>query len=173
MLRDAVDRIFGLQREIKDLRTKVEELSWDEPFGMWTRGAFLQFCRVMPRGTKTIAFIDLDDIHSLNERYGYSEVDRRVRATFSIPFRRSDLIARWFSGDEIVILLDCDRVGAEIKIAQLRESARRNGLTFTYEIGEWDVGRQSILEVMEELSIRNCRKRKISRLDNHHRGVRE
>lgn len=163
MLRATVSRIFGLQSEIKDLRTKVKELSWDEPFGMWTRGAFLQFCRVMPRGIKTVAFIDLDDIHSLNERHGYSEVNRRVRSTFSIPFRRSDLIARWFSGDEIVILLDCDREGAELKISKLRESARRHGLSFTYEIGEWDVGCQSILKVMEKLSTKNCRKKKPSR----------
>lgn len=163
MLREAVGRIFGLQREIKDLRTKVEELSWDEPFGMWTRGAFLQFCRVMPRGIKTVVFLDFDEIHSLNRRFGYSEVDRRVRSTFSIPFRRSDLVARWFSGDEIVILLDCDREGAELKIAQLRESARRHGLTFTYEIGEWDVGRQSIFKVIEKLSTKNCRKKKPSR----------
>jgi GGDEF domain-containing protein len=163
MLRETVSRIFGLQREIKDLRTKVEELSRDEPFGMWTRGAFLQFCRIMPRGIKTIAFIDLDDIHSLNERFGYSEVDRRVRSAFSIPFRRSDLVARWFSGDEIVILLDCDREGAELKITQLRESALRYGLTFTHEIGEWDVGRQSILNVMEKLSTTSCRNKKSSR----------
>jgi GGDEF domain-containing protein len=163
MLREAVIRMFGLQREIKDLRTKVEELSWDEPFGMWTRGAFLQFCRVMPRGIKTVAFLDLDEIHSLNERLGYSEVNRKVRSTFSIPFRRSDLVARWFSGDEIVILLDCDREGAELKIAQLRESARRHGLSFTYEIGEWDVGRQSILKVIENLSSKTCRKKTSSR----------
>jgi GGDEF domain-containing protein len=162
-LRETVSKVFGLQKEIKDLRTKVEELSRDEPFGMWTRGAFLQFCRVMPRGIKMIVFIDLDDIHSLNERYGYSEVDRRVRSTFSIPFRCSDLVARWFSGDEIVILLDCEREGAEFKIAQLRESAQRHGLSFTHEIGEWDVGRQSILMVIEKLSTKNCRKKNSSR----------
>ena len=148
----------SMHKEIHDLRNKVEELSRDEVFGMWTRGAFLQFCRVMPRGTRTVVFLDLDDIHALNHSLGYAEVNRRIKATFSIPFRSSDLVARWFSGDEIVMLLDCDLEGAEIKIAQLRESAREQGLTFTHEVGEWEVGWQSITEVVEALADRNRKK---------------
>jgi GGDEF domain-containing protein len=163
----------GLQKEIHDLRSKVEELSRDQVFGMWTRGAFLQFCKVMPRGTRTVVFIDLDGIHALNYRVGYSEVNRRIRSTFSIPFRSSDLVARWFSGDEIVMLLDCDLEGAGVKIAQLRESARENGLTFTHEIGEWEVGWQSITEVVDELADRNCRKKKSSRNRSLQRGAKE
>jgi GGDEF domain-containing protein len=159
----------GLQKEIHDLRSKVEELSWDEVFGMWTRGAFLQFCRVMPRGTRTVVFIDLDGIHSLNHRVGYSEVNRRIKSTFSIPFRSSDLVARWYSGDEIVILLDCDLEGADIKISQLQESARGQGLTFTHEIGEWEVGWESITKVVDALADMN-RKKKASRDESLQRG---
>jgi len=163
MLKDSVNRFFGLQRKIKNLRSQVKELSWDEPFGMLTRGAFLQHCRVMPRGRRVVAFIDLDEIHSLNRDLGYTEVDKRVKATFSIRFRRSDLVARWYSGDEIVILFDCDMDGAEVKISQIRESARKNGLTFTYEIGEWAVGHQSIINVIDDLSNKNCKKDKTFR----------
>ncbi len=158
MIKESVNRFIGLRREIKNLRSQVEELSWDEPFGMLTRGAFLQHCQVMPRGMRVVAFIDLDEIHSLNRDLGYTEVDQRVKATFSIPFRRSDLVARWYSGDEIVILFDSDVDGAELKIAQLREAARKNGLTFTYEIGEWAVGYQSIINVIDDLSNKNCKK---------------
>lgn len=163
MLKESVNRFLGLRREIKNLRRQVEELSWDEPFGMLTRGAFLQHCRVMPRGLRVVAFIDLDEIHSLNRDRGYTEVDQRVKATFSIPFRRSDLVARWYSGDEIVILFDSDMDGAELKIAQLREAARKNGLTFTYEIGGWGVGHQSIINVIDDLSNKNCKKNGTSR----------
>jgi GGDEF domain-containing protein len=106
----------------------------------------------MPRHVRTVAFIDLDKIHTLNQEYGYSEVDKRVKATFSITFRRSDVVARWFSGDEIVILFDSDRIGAERKMEELAESAGKQGLTFKYEIGTWEVGIETIETVVERLT---------------------
>jgi GGDEF domain-containing protein len=147
-----VAKIFGFDREMEALRRQVRELSWDAIFGMWTRGAFLQFCQVMPRGRRVVAFLDLDELHDLNERLGYTEVDRRVRATFSMPFRRSDIVARWYSGDEIVILFDSDRAGAEAKIAQLVTSAAGQGLTFSHQVGEWEVGKEAIEEVIGALA---------------------
>src|SRR3972149_6988341 len=95
-----IGRILGYQSEIEALNRKLQELSWDQVFGMWTRTAFLQFCRVMPRGRRALVFIDLDHIHELNHKLGYAEVDRRVRSTFSIPLRSSDIVARGDSGDE-------------------------------------------------------------------------
>jgi GGDEF domain-containing protein len=86
---------------------------------MWTRNAFLQFCHVMPRDVRWVAFIDMNKIHELNEELGYTEVDRRIKETFSVPFRRSDVVARWYSGDYIVILFDADGSGAGHKIEQL------------------------------------------------------
>ena len=53
-LRRLYGRLFGFHQEIQELEKRVQELSWDEPFGMWTRGAFLQFCRVMPRGAVAV-----------------------------------------------------------------------------------------------------------------------
>ena len=119
---------------------------------MWTRGAFLQFCHVMPRGVRIVAFMDLNHIHDLNERYGYTEVDRRVKAMFSVSFRRSDVVARWYSGDEMVILFDSDRTGADRKIHELEKSAQVQGLSFECQIGEWEVGKQGIEEVVKVLS---------------------
>jgi GGDEF domain-containing protein len=154
-----IGTLFGFHREIQELRRRVAQLSWDATFGMWTRDAFIEFCRVMPRGVRAIAFVDLNDIHTLNHQLGYPEVDRRIRATFAIPFRRSDLVARWYSGDEIVILFDSDRLGAEHKLGELRESAGRHGLTFVSEIGEWQVGQQPIVEAINALSQRNSQKK--------------
>jgi len=152
VLRRGVGEIFGFNREIADLRRRVDRLSWDTAYDMWTREAFLQLCRVMPRGTRAVVFIDLDRIRNLNEQHGYTEVNRKISAAFSIDFRRSDIVARWFSGDEIVILFDTDRAGAELKIAALKESAEEQGLTFKYEIGEWQVGLRSIEDVVRELA---------------------
>ncbi len=151
-LRALLGELLGFQGEIRELRRRIDELSWDRVFGMWTRTAFLQFCRVMPRGPRTIAFIDLDCIHSLNRSHGYAEVDRRVRETFSIPFRKSDVVARWYSGDEIVILFDGGREGADRKIAELKRSAIAHGLGFAWEVGSWQAGTDDIVETVNALS---------------------
>lgn len=154
MLRQLVGRLFGFDAEINQLRRQVEELSWDSSFGMWTREAFLQFCHVMPRDTRCIAFIDLNRIHDLNEQLGYSEVDRRVKEMFSVPFRRSDIVARWYSGDEIVILFDSAPAIAQQKIEQLRKSGAEHDLTFYCEIGEWEIGKQTVESVVDGLAQR-------------------
>jgi GGDEF domain-containing protein len=152
VLREWLGRVLGFEQEIEELQRQIKDLSWDPIFGMWTRGAFLQFCQVMPRGERVVALVDLAGIHDLNNRVGYREVDRRVKAAFSTPHRRSDVVARWYSGDEIVILFDSDRSWAESKIAQLEESAARQGLAFQFAIGTWAVGKQPIEEVVGRLA---------------------
>ena len=154
MVKQLIGKVFGFEKEIKGLRDQVKELSWDTSFGMWTRGAFLQFCHVMPRGIRRVAFIDLDNIHGLNEELGYSEVDRRIKAAFSVSFRRSDIMTRWYSGDEIVILFDADRVGADRKMGELAQSARNQGLSFKSAVDEWDVGKVAVEDVVTEMSDR-------------------
>ena len=152
MLKGFVSKVFGFDREIEDLRKQVQDLSIDTAYGMWTRPAFNQFCEIMPRSKRSIAFIDLDNIHNLDLELGYAEVDRRIQAIFSVPFRRSDVVARWYSGDEIVILFDSDRDGADMKMKELGESAREQGMTFKFAIGEWDVGKEPVDGVVEVLS---------------------
>lgn len=151
-MRKLIGRIFRFEQELAELQAQIQELQWDRPFGMLTRGAFMQHCAVMPRGVRNIAFIDLDDINALNDRFGYGEVDNRVRATFSVPFRRSDIVARWYSGDEIVILFDSDRQGANRKLRELDASARKHGLSFQASQGEWEVGKEGIEKAVAALS---------------------
>lgn len=152
MLRQWVSRLFGFEEELAGLREKVRELSWDSAYGMYTRPAFLQFSQIMPRGTRIVAFLDLDEVHRLDQELGYTEVDRRIKATFSVPFRRSDVVARWYSGDEIVILFDSDRIGAERKIEELAASAHHEGLTFKFDLGEWEVGKEPVEDVLDALA---------------------
>ena len=64
-MRKLIGRLFGLEIELA-------ELQWDRPFGVLTRGVFVQYCAVMSRGVRNIAFIDLHDINVLNDRYGYT-----------------------------------------------------------------------------------------------------
>jgi GGDEF domain-containing protein len=147
-----------LLKEIAKLKKKIEELSKDEVYGIWTRSAFLQFCRVMSRGSRAVIFLDFDRIHELNGLVGYKEVDKRIRSTLDIRLRASDLIARWYSGDEIVILLDGDEKLANKKIKILRDAASRNGLSFKYSLGTWEVGKVKIEEVVDGLSKNLVRK---------------
>ena len=154
MVKQLVGKIFGFHQKIEALEKQIEHLRWDTAFGMWTREAFLQFCQIMPRGMRILAFIDLDRIHVLNEEYGYAEVDRRVKSTFSVPFRRSDIVARWYSGDEIVILFDSDRAGAVSKMDELARSASNQGLSFKFVFGDWEVGKTYIEEVVVEMTKR-------------------
>ena len=56
---------------------------------MWARNAFLQFCHVIQRDVRRVAILDMNKIHALNEVLGYIEVDRRIKETFSVPFRRA------------------------------------------------------------------------------------
>lgn len=150
-LQKLAGRIFGFDQEIALLREQVNQLRWDTAYGMWTRGAFLQFCQIMPRSTRMVVFIDFNDIHRLNNQVGYADVDRRIRNTFSVPFRRSDVVARWYSGDEIVILFDSNREGAEGKLGELTHWARKEGLSFKYALGEWEVGKQTAEDVIGAL----------------------
>jgi hypothetical protein len=99
-------------------------------------------------------------------------VDRRVRETFAIPFRRSDVVARWYSGDEIVILFDSDLEGARRKMAELAASAARQGLSFAYELGSWAVGSADIADVVDGLSERNRKKQDTARGALHAAGIR-
>ena len=149
-----------LKGKIEELQSKIEELSRDDVYGMWTRAAFLQFCQVMPRGRRTILFLDFDGIHNLNKEIGYKEVDRKIRSTFTIPFRTSDIVARWYSGDEIVILFDGEGEGVQRKITELVEKANENGLSFTYEVGHWEVGKSDVITAVDDLSNKNRAKRK-------------
>ena len=147
-----MEDVQSLLQKIDDLEKRIEYLSKDTCYGIWTREAFLQFCDVMPRGFRAVIFLDFDRIHDLNEEIGYEEVNIRIRATLTHDFRASDLVARWYSGDEIVILIDGDNNTAEMKAKELKEEARKNGLGFAHAIGTWEVGKSCVTAIVDELS---------------------
>jgi len=142
---------LGYEQELDLLRRKVGELSWDDPFGMWTRKAFLAFCDQQPAGKRLVCFLDLANLGLLNLKWGYTEVDRRVKAAFSCLSQGEDFVARWYSGDEIVILFKPGRpIGP--KIRQLAEAARTNEIFFHLEIAGWQAGQVPVVEVINCLS---------------------
>lgn len=143
--------LINLRDKNRKLLQQVAELSWDEPFGMLTRPAFLQYCYQLPGKRRWVAFIDLDNIGSLNLSHGYTEVDRRVRTVFAGFHHRQDIVARWYSGDEIVILFS----GANNPFAtmvELLSEARKVELAFIFQIGVWDSNVDTIENAINELA---------------------
>jgi GGDEF domain-containing protein len=139
MIRRFIGRLFGFDAEIARLERKVKDLGWDDCFGIYTRPAFLELCRMQPRISRVVAFLDFDRIHEMNHKVGYDEVNRRVREVFSGALRKSDLVGRHFSGDEIVIVLDTLDLGsAEEVLKGLRARAQEHGLSFTHALGLWE-----------------------------------
>ena len=130
MLRRLVAWLFGFSREIGELEERVRRLAWDPAFGMYTRAALLAMSGRELRGRKSVVFLDLDRVHELNLQFGYAEVDRRIRAAFSSNTRRSDMwAARWWSGDEVLLVLDCGVGQAEVVVGRLQQLAQQQGLS--------------------------------------------
>ncbi len=143
--------LINLHDENRKLHRQVAELSWDEPFGMLTRPAFLQYCRQLPGRLYWVAFIDMNNIGSLNLSYGYVVVDRRIRTLFADFFDQQDIVARWYSGDEIVILFAGSR-NPQTKIMGLACKARKVELDFIFQVGVWDSSCELIVETINKLS---------------------
>lgn len=82
---------------------RIKAAHYDEAFGMLTRqGLDARLDRLT--SAVDVLFVDLDQIHELNARLGYTEVDRMVRSAFQL--RRGDalIVGRYYSGDEIILV---------------------------------------------------------------------
>jgi hypothetical protein len=66
-------------------------------------------------------------------------------------------IARWYSGDEIVMLFD-DLRDPGYWITKLNRIAQQYDISYVYETGVWEVAEQTIEEVIRELSSRVCKR---------------
>ena len=98
--------IVGLGAWCLHLRRELDRAHVDQTFGIFTRlGGEWAWRRLSRRyALFEVVFLDLDDLHRLNEELGYAEVDRRIRS--ALVYREADImIARWYSGDEIVAVV--------------------------------------------------------------------
>lgn len=123
---------------IEEQAAIIEHLSHDAAFDILTRSGLEHLC--WPKIVKEasyIIFIDIDHMHELNERLGYEKVNEIIRASIHgrdvvKKERRALDIGRWFSGDEIVIII---RDGDPVKYAKsLLREMHRNGISGTFGI---------------------------------------
>lgn len=88
-----------------------------------------------------IAFVDLDNFKSINDRYGHEEGDNALRsasAALRRVLRRGDILVRWGGEEFLAIMPNTDPEGARIAVNRLREAGlgmRPDGKPITASIG--------------------------------------
>jgi GGDEF domain-containing protein len=118
-----------LSAENTQLKAMIESLITDSVFGVTTRQGLTIKLNQVNSEIKYICFLDVDNMHSANELYGYEGVNARIKN--SLDIRSNDLLikSRWFSGDEIIIVL---REGEpEAFLNRLHKGFVDNGLSIT------------------------------------------
>jgi diguanylate cyclase (GGDEF)-like protein len=89
----------------------------------------------------SLAFVDLDDFKSINDRYGHEEGDSALRTASSSlkkVLRRGDILVRWGGEEFLAVMPNTDVEGARIAMARLRDAGlglRPDGGPLTASIG--------------------------------------
>lgn len=117
------------------LLRELRSLLIDPSYGCLTRPALER--RYTSRGV--VFVFDLDDMHHLNDRYGYSAMDARIAGALREACREGEVtIGRWKSGDELAGLaegLDLATVEQQV-LPRLAEALARRGITAKYAAAE-------------------------------------
>jgi diguanylate cyclase (GGDEF)-like protein len=89
----------------------------------------------------SLAFVDLDNFKSINDKYGHEEGDNALRtasASLRKVLRRGDILLRWGGEEFLAVMPNTDPAGAAIAIARLRSAGlgmRPDGRPLTASIG--------------------------------------
>lgn len=109
------------------LLAELAELKHDKSFGILTRPA-LEIEHRKQSDAVTVIFLDLDHIHNLNEQIGHEAVNRKIKKALHLRHDDIVLTGRWYSGDEIVLLVKGDATGI---MNRLQASLTKHGLSAT------------------------------------------
>lgn len=147
----SVSKALPTRLSREQLEKLATDLSIDQSFGILTRNAFQVLIFPKIRNLiSTIIFGDIDNLHSLNRVHGYKEMDRKLKV--ALATRRSDIVLRWFSGDEIVwVLIDGD---ASVVIQRITAQLARQGLSAVFAFSKVDkfANWEAFERVVERLS---------------------
>ncbi len=96
---------------------------------------------VRSSGPLSLAFVDLDNFKSINDRYGHEEGDNTLRnasAALRKVLRRGDVLVRWGGEEFLALMPNTDAEGARIALSRLRDAGlgtRPDGSPVTASIG--------------------------------------
>ncbi|CAA7618838.1 GGDEF domain-containing protein [Magnetospirillum sp. SS-4] len=100
---------------------------------------FVSACR--SQTPLALAFVDLDNFKSINDRYGHEEGDNALRSASSALrkiLRRGDIMIRWGGEEFLVLMPNTDPSGAMIAVSRWRAAGlgiRPDGKPLTASIG--------------------------------------
>ena len=104
-LKEALEELRSANRRLNDLS------SCDELTGLFNRRGFLQEATLHLEsglgGDHLIAYIDMDNLKTINDRYGHEEGDTAIRMVASVlsdSVRERDIVCR-LGGDEFLLLV--------------------------------------------------------------------
>lgn len=119
-----------LQTQLLALQLQVNELSVDPAFGVTTRAALRYELPRVANTARRVIFMDIDNMHALNEKHGYNVVDGKIKRAIHVRAADCVLRARWFSGDEFAFILSSDN--ADGFCSRLAACLKNEGITATF-----------------------------------------
>ena len=116
-----------------DMQAMIEKLSYNQVFGCYTRQALDLRWDEFTKNAQAIIFLDIDNMHGLNEQYGYAGVDERINKSLA-GCRKSDIITvgQHYSGDEFCIIINNNE--SEGCAKRIQQNFNNNGLSVTIAI---------------------------------------
>jgi GGDEF domain-containing protein len=107
-------------------RLQIKKLYLCPSYGCLTRqGVDAQWQKHKNKSNQSLIFLDLDNIHRCNEEWGYAVVDAKIKA--SLKCRKNELLGRWYSGDELIIIVPTEEAVATY--SRIQKQLEDNGLS--------------------------------------------
>lgn len=152
----------------------LEQKAYRDPVtGVYNRLFFNEYMSRILQEERTVvlSYIDLDDLKSVNDRYGHAEGNDYINLfveTIQKQFRSTDIFAR-IGGDEFCIIMsDCTETFARQKHAEVLKQFRENSskpyrIGFSYGILEihGQMNQQSLDDIMKivDKEMYECKRR--------------
>jgi diguanylate cyclase (GGDEF)-like protein len=139
-----IDRMFKRVKESLKLLRETNEMALSDEISKLPnhRAARINFERAIneykiSRNTFSILFIDGDNLKRYNDT-GYENGNNMIKSLgelISKSIRKDDMIFRWFTGDEFIVLLkNTDKKMAYILAERIRATVEQNTQTWTFSI---------------------------------------
>lgn len=113
-------------------RKKINSLMHCPTFNCLSRQGIDEYWR-RKRDKKGLAliFLDIDDMHVLNQEYGHFKVDEKLSRAFSL-LRAEEVLGRWYSGDELIVITPSPEATAAAE--RVKEGLMKEGVSATFSI---------------------------------------